>query len=112
SRRPGLPAPVDPQPLIRVFTDDPLQMSMQDLSVKLNVAGDQQRGIEAQYVLALLLGPERESGNNRGARARCDPGEPCDGAGRDSKEIDENSIIKTCVLVDQNSDGFIVLKRA
>src|SRR5690242_11287061 len=65
--RPRLPAPVDPEPLIRILADHALEDRVQAGGVFMDIATNPHLGIEAQHEFTLLLGPEREARNHGGA---------------------------------------------
>src|SRR5713226_9523983 len=90
SGRPGLPAPVDPEPLIRILADHALEDRLQTGGVCLEIARDPDLGIKAQHELPLLLGPERETRNHGGAGMRGEFGESGSGARRNAEEIHEH----------------------
>src|SRR5579872_5468969 len=59
-RSPGrarFPAPVDPQPLVRVFADDGFEARMQRFGVEGGVTGHRDGWVEAQDIAAFLGGP-------------------------------------------------------
>src|SRR5258708_36138423 len=58
TRRPRLPAPVDPEPLIRILADHALEDRMQAGGVGAKIARDRDLGIKAQHQFPLLLRPE------------------------------------------------------
>ena len=57
SRRPSLPPPMNPQPLIRVLADDRFQLRMDALRILNNIAGHRNLRIKPQNIALLLVGP-------------------------------------------------------
>jgi len=100
----GFPPAVDPEPLIGVLADDGFEPAVEGLGVAGGVAGDFERGVDAQDVSALGIGPEGEGGDDGGAGVGDKLGEACACAGGDA----EDAVIERDGLVDQDGDGLVV----
>ena len=71
-----------------MLPNDRLQLRLQRLRITRGVPGNRHRRVEAQHVAALLLGPEREPGNDRGAAAGGEFRKAGSGARGNSEEVD------------------------
>src|SRR5579872_164671 len=105
ARRPGFPAPVDPQTLVRVLADDRFEPRVQRFGIRGGVAGHWHRRIEPQNVPAFLGGPYCESGNDGCAAVGRQLRETSAGRRRDPEEIHKDAGIERGVLVDEDPDG-------
>src|ERR1035438_3608855 len=107
SRRAGLPAAVDPQPLIGIGADRGFESGVQSRRVARGIARNFHRRIEPQHVAALVFHPQRVGRNYRRAAVRGDFGKAHAGAGGHAEEIDEHAGLERRVLVDQDADFVI-----
>ena len=96
-----------PEPLAGVGADDLFEMSVDAAGVGFGVAGSMEGRIELEDVAILFLGPEREAGDDGGARVSGDLGKAGGDAGGYAEEGHEDTFGGGDVLVDQDADGFI-----
>src|SRR5262249_26566465 len=105
--RSGLPAPVDPQPLVRIFADHRFELPVERLGVGNRVAGDRDGWIEFQHEALLARLPNRKTRDHGRAGMRRKTRERAAGTSRNSEEVDEHSLVRRHVLVDENADRLI-----
>jgi hypothetical protein len=105
---------MNPKPLVRVLTDHIFKKDVEGAGVLYDVTGriagcDQMdRRVEAKVVFTRGCVPDHEAGNDRRARAESERGDSRGCGCRDAEEIHENAFIARGVLIDEDSDGFIV----
>src|SRR3954469_17124688 len=84
---PGFPAPMNPQPLVRIAANGRLQPCMDGLSIPLNISRHLDLGLEVQHVALLCPGPYGVARHDRRAAMVRQFYERAPSAGRHSEEI-------------------------
>ena len=110
----GLPAAMDPEPLVGILADEVFddfgEFCGVGYDVGFVVAGANQLygGIEAQDVFLQLRIPYREAGDDGGVGAQGYAGETAGGAGGDAEEIHEHALRRGHVGIHEDAYGFAV----
>ena len=109
---------MDPEPLIRIATDEVLDDFREELSVRgdigLLVAGadEGQRGIKTKFVFSEARVPDGETGDDGCVGAERDAGQTTRGAGWDPEVIHENSLWRGHVGVHEEANDFTLFHAA
>jgi len=69
-------------------------------------------GMKFKNVSPFIFVPNREAGNDGGSGLCGDLGEGGVGAGGGAEEVDEDAFVERGVLIDQDTDGFVLMERA
>ena len=113
SRGAGLPAAVNPEPLVRVSLhcalDDIGHLLRGSLHVALGISTDgkfESRLVEDAEAFRFVV-PNTEGRDHRGATVQRDAGNAGGGASRDAEKVHKNALVRKRVLIRQDADGFI-----